>query len=138
MIHTSLQAGGIARLRILLSVSGSLIGRPDQEAIYRLPSVRRSLRAVYDRFALMAQSHNLHPVIAFVPTNDRDQTSGLLGIAAASETQRANVKFVNLGREFEWSKFPRGCHPSPNGYGNIATEVARAVGPFLAVSSAWR
>ena len=113
---------------------GRLVGRPDYEVIYRLPSMRTSLRAVYDRFALMAQSRNLHPVIAFVPAGSRDQTSGLVAIAAATEPQRAHITFINVGRDYEWPQFFRGCHPSPGGYHMIAADVARAVAPLLAAS----
>ncbi len=114
-----------------------LIGRPDYEAIYRLPSVRGSLRAVYDRFARMAQSRNLHAVIAFIPADGRDQTSGLVAIAAATELERAHVTFTNVGRDFEWSQFlrGRGCHPSPGGYRMIAADVARAVAPLLTATA---
>ena|SRR5260221_6431302 len=85
---------------------GRLIGRPDYDGIYRLPSVRESLRAVYDRFGYMAQARNIHAVIAFVPRDGRDQTSGLAAIAAATESQRAHISFINVGRDFEWRNSP--------------------------------
>jgi hypothetical protein len=112
---------------------GRLIGRPDYKAIYHLPSVRRSLRAVYDRFARMAQLRNIHAVIAFIPADGRDQTNGLVAIQAATELQRKHVTFINVGRDFEWSQFllGPGCHPSPAGYRMIAADVARAVAPLL-------
>jgi hypothetical protein len=117
---------------------GRLIGRAEYEATYRLPSVRRSLRAVYDRFARMAQSRNLHAVIAFIPRDGRDQSSGLVAIAAATEVQRVHVTFINVGRDFEWSQFSLGpgCHPSPGGYRMIAADVARAVAPLLVATTA--
>jgi hypothetical protein len=84
----------------------------------------------------LAQSRNLHAVIAFVPAHDRDQTSGLAAIATATKPQRAHVTFINVGRDFEWSHFFRGCHPSPSGYRMIASDVARAVAPLLTASAA--
>jgi hypothetical protein len=116
---------------------GRLIGGPDYEAIYRLPSVRRSLRAIYARFAGMAQSRNLHAVVAFIPADGRDQTSGLVAIEAATEPQRAHLTFINAGGDIEWSKFflGRGCHPSPGGYRMIAGDVARAVAQLLATTA---
>ena len=53
--------------------------------------MRRSLRAVYDRFAGLAQSRNIRAVIAFVPGDGSDQTNGLLAIGAATEPQRVHV-----------------------------------------------
>ena len=118
---------------------GRLAGRPERAAIFRLPSVRKNLRAVYERFAHLAQSRNLHAVIALVPANARDQTSGLEAIAAATDTQRAHITFINVGSDFEWSQFRQGgCHPSPAGYRMIAANVARAVAPLLASTAARR
>jgi hypothetical protein len=93
-----------------------------------------NLRAVYDRFAHLAQSRNLHAVIAFIPTNGGDRTTGLLAIAAATEQQRAHISFTNVGRDFDWSSFHSGCHPSPVGYHMIAADVARVVAPLLATN----
>jgi hypothetical protein len=114
---------------------GGRIGWAQWEAAYRLESVQRNLRSIYDRFARLAQSRNLHAVIAFIPEDGHDQTSGLLGMAAATELQRAQITFVNVGRHFEWPHFLLDCgHPSPDGYRMIATDVARAVGPLLGLS----
>jgi hypothetical protein len=121
---------------LVLDSLGRLVGRPEHAAIYRLPSVRKNLRAVYERFAHLAQSRNLHAVIAFVPASDRDQTSGLDAIAAATDAQRAHITFINVGRDFEWPQFFQGCHPSPGGYRMIAANVARAVAPLLATTAA--
>jgi hypothetical protein len=117
---------------------GRLAGRPEHAAMYRLPSVRKDLRAVYERFAHVAQSRNLHAVIALVPANALDKTSGFEAIAAATGTQRAHITFINVGSDFEWPQFffPGGCHPSPAGYRMIAVNVARAVAPFLASTGA--
>lgn len=117
-----------------LENAGRWIGRPEYEAILYLPSVRRNLRAVYDRFAHLAQSRNLHAVIAFIPANGGDRTTGLLAIAAATEQQRAQISFTNVGRDFDWSSFHPGCHPSPAGYHMIAADVARVAAPFLATN----
>jgi hypothetical protein len=116
---------------MLLGNAGRWIGRPQFEAIFRLRSVRTSLRAVYDRFARMAQSRNLRAVVALIPQDGRDRTSGLVAIATATEQQRARISFINVGRDFEWSSFHPGCHPSPAGYHMIAADVARVVAPFL-------
>jgi hypothetical protein len=61
-------------------------------------------------------------VIAFVPRDGRDQTSGLAAIAAATESQRAHISFINVGRDFEWSQFSTapGRHPSPTGYAPLS------------------
>jgi hypothetical protein len=118
----------------LLKSAGRWIRRPEYEAIIYLPSVRRGLRTVYDRFAHLAQSRNIHAVIAFIPENGGDRTSGLLAIAAATEQQRAHISFTNVGRDFDWSSFHPGCHPTPAGYHMIAADVARVVAPLLATN----
>jgi hypothetical protein len=117
---------------------GGRIGWTQWEATYHLGSTQRNLRAIYDRFARLAQSRNLHAVIVFIPKDGHDQTSGLLGIATATEVQRAQLTFINVGREFEWPHFRGPCsdHPSPDGYQMIATDVARTVGPLMTLSGA--
>ena len=40
--------------------------------------------------------------------------------------QRRRVTFVNVGDDFDWSRFFRGCHPSADGYAMIAAEVDSA------------
>jgi hypothetical protein len=56
----------------------------------------------------------------------------LIGIAAATDEQRQRISFVNVGDDFDWSRFFRGCHPSADGYAMIAAGVARIVRPLLA------
>jgi hypothetical protein len=104
---------------------------PHHRVFYSLPSVQENLRALYDRFANLAQRRNLRPVVAFVPPYQQDHVSGLIGIAAATDDQRQRITFVNVGDDFDWSRFFRGCHPSPDGYAMIAAGVARAVRPLL-------
>jgi lysophospholipase L1-like esterase len=70
------------------------------------------------------------------PYSNRDQTSGLDAIAAATDAQRVHITFINVGRDFEWPQFFQGCHPSPGGYRMIAANVARAVAPLLATTAA--
>ena len=90
-----------------------------------------NLRALYDRFDSLAQGRNLRPVVAFVPPYQQDHVSGLIGIAAATDDQRRRITFVNVGDDFDWSRFFRGCHPSSDGYAMIAADVARTVRPLL-------
>jgi len=104
---------------------------PQHRVFYSLASVQNNLRALYDRFADLAQRRNLRAVIAFVPPYQQDHASGLIGIAAATDDQRRRITFVNVGDDFDWSRFFRGCHPSPDGYAMIAAGVARAVRPLL-------
>jgi hypothetical protein len=105
---------------------------PQHRVFYSLPGIKQSLRALYDRFAGFAQSRKLHPVVAFIPPYQQDHTSGLIGIAAATDEQRRRISFVNVGDDFDWSRFFRGCHPSADGYAMIAAGVARIVRPLLA------
>ncbi len=107
------------------------LGIPQHRVFYSLPGIRADLRLLYDRFAAFAQAHNIRPVIAFIPPYQQDQSSGLLGISAATDRQRAQITFVNVGRGFDWSRFFRGCHPSADGYAMIAADVAQAVRPLL-------
>jgi len=104
---------------------------PHHRVFYSLPSIQENLRALYDRFAGLAQRRNLRPVIAFVPPYQQDHTSGVLGIAAATDDQRRRITFINVGDDFDWSRYFRGCHPSPDGYAMIAADIARVVRPLL-------
>jgi hypothetical protein len=108
---------------------------PQHRIFYSLPGIKQNLRAVYDRFLGFALRRNLRPVVAFIPPYQQDHTSGLIGIAAATDEQRRRISFVNVGDDFDWSRFFRGCHPSTDGYGMIAAGVARIVRPLLAAAS---
>ena len=108
------------------------LGVPQHQVFYSLPGIRADLRVLYDRFAAFARSRNIRPVVAFIPPYENDRISGLLGIAAATDRQRAEITFINVvGHDFDWSRFFRGCHPSADGYAMIAADVARAVRPLL-------
>jgi hypothetical protein len=108
------------------------LGIPHHRAFLSLASVQDNLRGLYDRFDRLAQHRNLRPVVAFVPPYQQDHVSGLIGIAAATDEQRRRITFVNIGDDFDWSRFFRGCHPTPDGYAMIAADVARVVRPLLA------
>jgi hypothetical protein len=124
-------SAAVAEEAFLPSFYLTLLENADRwDTIFRLPSVRTSLRAVYDRFARMAQSRNLHAVVALIPRNGGDRTSGLVAIAAATEQQRAHIGFINFGGDFEWSSY-LDCHPSPAGYHMIAADIAHIVAPLL-------
>jgi hypothetical protein len=124
-------SAAVAEEAFLPSFYLTLLENADRwDTIFRLPSVRTSLRAVYDRFARMAKSRNLHAVVALIPRNGGDRTSGLVAIAAATEQQRAHISFINVGGDFEWSSF-LDCHPSPAGYHMIAADIAHIVAPLL-------
>ena len=105
---------------------------PQHRVFSSLPSIKQNLRALYDRFAGFAQRRKLHPVVAFIPPYQQDHTSGRIGIAAATDEQRRRITFVNVGDDFDWSRFFRGCHPSADGYAMIAAGVAPVVRPLLA------
>ena len=105
---------------------------PQHRVFYSLPAIKENLRALYDRFASFAERRNLHPVVAFIPPYQQDHSSGLIGIAAATDEQRRRISFVNVGDDFDWSRFFRGCHPSADGYAMIAAGVARIVRPLAA------
>jgi len=108
------------------------LGIPQHRVFYSLPAIRADLRALYERFAAFARSRDIRPVVVFIPPYEQDRSSGLLGIAAATDRQREAITFVNVGADFDWSRFFRGCHPSAEGYAMIAADVARAVRPLLA------
>jgi lysophospholipase L1-like esterase len=107
------------------------LGIPQHRVFYSLPGIRGDLRALYERFAAFARAHDIRPVIVFIPAYEQDRVSGLLGIAAATDEQRAQIVFVNVGSDFDWSRFFRGCHPSADGYAMIAANVADALRPLL-------
>jgi hypothetical protein len=109
------------------------LGWPRDRVLYSLPPVRRGLRAVYDRFARLAQARKLAAVVAFIPRDNADYTSGDLGIAAATDAQRRALTFLNMGHAFDWAHFngPT-CHPNADGYRMIADDIARVVRPLLA------
>ena len=108
------------------------LGRAHYEPVHRVPSIRRDLRALYARFAEWSRQHGLRAVVVLIPVDARDQTSGLLAIAAATEAQRRTLTFHNVTtgdgstyRHVGW------CHPSPAGYRSIAESVAAVVRPLL-------
>jgi hypothetical protein len=107
------------------------LGIPQHRVFYSLPGIRADLRALYERFAAFTQARNIRPVVVFIPPYEQDRVSGLLGIAAATEAQRAQITFANVGSGFDWTRFFRGCHPSADGYAMIAADVADALRPLL-------
>ena len=115
-----------------LTQAAEALGFAHYDPMHRVPTVRRNLRALYARFAEWSRQHGLRAVLVFIPVNARDQTSGLLAIAAATETQRRALTFHNVTtgdgssyRHVGW------CHPSPAGYRTIAESVAAIVRPLL-------
>lgn len=107
-------------------------GWPPERLAYALPPVRHGLRAVYDRFARLTQARGLAAVVAFIPFNGADRTSGEAAISAATDAQRRAITFLNVGRDFDWVHFSGPtCHPNADGYRMIAGDVARAVRPLL-------
>jgi lysophospholipase L1-like esterase len=107
------------------------LGRPPYEPVHRAPAIRSSLRALYTRFADWSRDHGLRGVVVFIPVDARDQTSGMLAIAAATETQRRSLTFHNVTtgdggtyRHIGW------CHPTPAGYRTIAESVAAVLRPM--------
>ncbi len=87
---------------------------------------------LYARFAEWSRQHGLRAVVVLIPVDARDQTSGLLAIAAAAEAQRRTLTFHNVTtgdgstyRHVGW------CHPSPAGYRSIAESVAAVIRPLL-------
>jgi len=108
-------------------------GKSAYEALHRMRSVRRNLRAVYERFANWTSARGLRGVVAFIPVSSSDRTSGSVAISAATEDQRKSVAFLNV-EVGEWREYDSrpGCHPTPAGYRMIADSVAGVVRPMLA------
>jgi hypothetical protein len=108
------------------------LGWPRYRLLFTLPEVRRDLAALYDRFARLARSRGLAAVIAFIPNDHLDTTSGARAITAATEAQRQAITFINVGAGFDWGRY-RGptCHPNADGYRMIAADVAGVVQPML-------
>ena len=107
------------------------LGWPRDRLLYSLTPVRRGLSAIYDRLAGLAQRRNLAAVVAFIPQEYADHTSGEIALRAATDAQRRAITFVNLGGGFDWAHFngPT-CHPNADGYRMIADEIARTVRPL--------
>ena len=114
-----------------LTRTGESLGWARYEPIHRVPSVRRNLRALYARFADWSRQHGLRAVVVFIPVDARDQTSGLLAIAAATETQRLTLALHNVAIGDDTYRHVGWCHPSPAGYRSIAESVAAVVRPLL-------
>jgi lysophospholipase L1-like esterase len=114
-----------------LTQIGESVGRPRYEPLHRVPAIRRNLRALYGRFADWSRQHGLRAVVVFIPVDARDQTSGLLAIAAASGTQRLALTFHNVAIGDDTYRHVGWCHPSPAGYRSIAESVAAVVRPLL-------
>jgi hypothetical protein len=116
----------------LLNQLGKYFGKPHYEALHRTPSVRTNLRVIYERFANWTKARGLRGIIAFIPVNGDDQTSGLVAISAATEDQQKAITFMNVELS-DLSQFARpDCHPTPEGYRIIADSVATVVRPLLA------
>lgn len=126
----------VARLSYLPSFRVLLLagaqGLSPYGAVHQLAPVRDNLRALFERFETFARSRGLAGVIAFIPVNDLDRTTGAVAISAASAEQRQALAFVNVTIK-DWDGFFAGptCHPSPKGYAAIAADVATAVRPLL-------
>jgi len=114
----------------LTQVAESL-GRARYEPVHRVPAIRRNLRALYARFADWSRQRGLRGVVVFIPVDARDQTSGLLAIAAATEAQRRTLTFHNVTTGDDTYRHVGWCHPSPAGYRSIAESVAAVVRPLL-------
>lgn len=111
------------------------VGRPHYEVMHRVPSMRRNLLALYDRFADWSSRHGLRGVVVLIPVDAQDQISGSLAIDAATAAQRRALIFHNVTtgdgstyRQVGW------CHPSPAGYRTIAQSVASVIGGLPASS----
>jgi hypothetical protein len=95
------------------------------EFLHRIPSVRRSLRALYGRFMDWSSKRGLRGVVVLIPVDAHDQTSGLTAIAAATDAQRRTLTFHNVTvGDGSTYKHGAGCHPSPAGYRTIAAGIA--------------
>jgi hypothetical protein len=92
---------------------------------------------LYDRFANWAAKRGLKAVVVFIPYEAKDLTSGLRGIAAATEDQRRQIIFVNIDRDIDKDRYTvgPGCHPSPVGNRMIAENIAMAIDQFVNSSS---
>jgi hypothetical protein len=110
------------------------LGWPRDRLLYSLPPVRRGLSGVYGRFARLVETRKLTGVVAFIPQEFADHTSGEIALRAATDAQRRAIRFLNVGAGIDWAHFigPT-CHPNADGYRMIADEVARAVRPLLAL-----
>jgi hypothetical protein len=107
-------------------------GRTHYDFLHRVPSVRRSLQALYGRFMDWSGKRGLHAIVVFIPVDERDQASGLTAIAAATDAQRRALTFHNVTvGDGSTYKQRAGCHPSPAGYGTIAASVAEVARRFV-------
>jgi hypothetical protein len=103
-------------------------GRPRYEVVHRIPAIRRGLRSVYERFMHWSDTRGLRGIIAFVPIDTHDRTSGMVAIDAASDTQRSRLLFHNVRLTDNASYVQSaGCHPSVAGYRMIAESVATLI-----------
>jgi hypothetical protein len=100
---------------------------------YRIPAVRANLRALYQRFANWTKARDLRGIVAFIPSDAFDRTSGPIAFSAATVAQRETLTFLSI--EFSDPtryRYPHGCHPLPEGYRMIAEGVSTGLRPLLA------
>ena len=112
----------------LLTQITESFGRPHYDLLHRIPSVRRSLRALFERFAKWSSERGVTGIVVFIPVDARDQTSGLTAIAAATDAQRHALTFHNVEiADGSAYKHAAGCHPSVEGYRMIAASVGKVL-----------
>jgi hypothetical protein len=115
------------------------LGNPSYGFIIDSPEIIDNMAALLDRFTSLARGRGLVPVVAFIPRNRDDTTSGAVLEAALKPIVNEWPVVTQIGDGIDWSRFNLGsgtaCHPSAYGYSMIAANVAATLRPMLASHS---
>ncbi|MBA4395831.1 MAG: hypothetical protein C0394_00355 [Syntrophus sp. (in: bacteria)] len=89
---------------------------------YQTPIILNGIRHCVDRFVNISMNRNILPVVVFIPPSARDITSPD-SLASELQARYPQSLILNFGKHnMDWEKYSlgEGCHPTPDGYEEIA------------------
>lgn len=89
---------------------------------YETPIILNSIRHCVDRFVKISMNRNILPVVVFIPPDEQDITSPDR-LVRELQTRYPQSLILNFGKHnMDWKTYSlgAGCHPTPDGYEEIA------------------
>ncbi len=96
---------------------------------YNSQIILDSIRHSVNRFVSISKSHDIFPMVIFIPTDPKDLTSPDLIIQELREIH-PHASILNFGRhKMDWAEYTpgEGCHPTAQGYAAIAEFLHSAI-----------